>query len=79
MSECWLLLPFSVSFNMPRLFQAPAMTSRPVGGERWAGESLLMGLAQLADRPGGEMPQRAKLCPPGDQETREKVPLWCVG
>lgn len=25
------------------------------------------------------MPQRATLCPPGDEETREKVPLWCLG
>lgn len=25
------------------------------------------------------MPQRAALCPPGDQSTRENVLLWCLG
>lgn len=55
------------------------MTSMPVGWQGWAGDSLIMGLTQSADRPGGGMPQRATLCPPGDEETREKVPLWCLG
>lgn len=31
------------------------------------------------DRPGGETPHRARLCPPGDKETREEVHLQCLG
>lgn len=35
--------------------------------------------ATSRDRPGGEMPYKAKLCPPGDKETKGKVSLWCLG
>lgn len=33
--------------------------------------------ATSRDMPGGEMPYKAKLCPPGDKETKGKVSLWC--
>lgn len=33
----------------------------------------------IQDRPGGGIPYKARLYPPGDKETRGKGPLWCRG